>query len=216
MRKNVALALCLSALFAGVLFSSLRILDLTNRVNRLEQARPAELPDRPVLSGKSRPASPPDGSLHKVLRVIDGDTVVIATETGSIRLRVIGIDTPETVHPSRPVEPFGPQATARAKSLLSGKTVRIQYDPDPKHDRWDKYGRLLAYLDLPDGRDYGLVMVSEGLAKCYRKFSFCRVSRYVAAEEKATIEKLGLWQRTMDPPPRMRRAGQPTGISEDH
>jgi micrococcal nuclease len=74
--------------------------------------------------------------------VVDGDTLRIGTDNAPIKVRVIGIDTPETMYPGRPVEAFGPEATERAREVLDGRKVRIHYDPDPGHDTWDKYGRL--------------------------------------------------------------------------
>jgi micrococcal nuclease len=137
--------------------------------------------------------APPDGGHVEVLDVIDGNTVVAGTSTSHVKVRVIGIDTPETVHPDKAVEPFGPEATARARELLLGRTVCIQYDPDPAHDRWDKYGRLLAYVQLPDGRDFGQVIVEEGLGRAYTKFPFSRQVQYVQVEATARENAIGLW-----------------------
>ncbi|MCK4624373.1 MAG: thermonuclease family protein [Phycisphaerae bacterium] len=203
MRKNIALVLCLSLLTAGVLFSSFRVIILSERVRELEQARhieptpkpqeqPAPLQKQP-LSVKQRIA-PPDNSLHKVIAVTDGDTIQIDTDTGPLKVRIVGIDTPETVHPFKPVQPFGPEASARAKELLQDKTVKIQYDPDPKHGKWGTYKRLLVYIELPDGRDFGLVMISEGLARAYPKYPFSRVEEYLEVEQKAKVSKAGIWQ----------------------
>ena len=114
-------------------------------------------------------------------------------------IRVIGIDTPETVHPLKPIEPGGPEASQRARELLEGHTVVIHYDPDPNHGKWDKYARLLAYLDLPDGRDFGLLMIQEGLARAYPKYPFSRQQAYLEAEEIAQQNKVGLWVGQADP-----------------
>ncbi|MBA7615444.1 hypothetical protein ES703_22725 [subsurface metagenome] len=133
--------------------------------------------------------APPDASKHKVLNIIDGDTIDIETTTGFLRVRIIGIDTPETVHPGEPVEPGGPEATARARQLLGGKTITIHYDPNPDHGLWGKYGRLLTYLELPDGRDYSLVMIQEGFSKAYIKYPFSRQAAYLRAEQKTRQPK---------------------------
>ena len=184
--KKVIFSLCGSALLATTLFNSLRVAALSRQVQGLEDSQRAvesEAFYSPATPFVTRQA-PDDASAHKVLRVVDGDTVEIETETGPLKVRVIGIDTPETVHPSKPIEPGGPEATARAKELLEGQTVILQYDPDPKRDRWDVYRRLLAYLELPDGRDFGLVMVMEGHAAVYTKYPFSRQDSYLKAAQQ--------------------------------
>lgn len=193
--KKVILALCGSVLVAATLFNTLRLTTLSRQVQGLQDAIRVPAPD--VVYEPSAPTagrqSPADGTAHKVLRVVDGDTAEIDTYTGPLKIRVIGIDTPETVHPSKPVEQGGPEATARARELLEGQTVVIHYDPDPKHDRWDKYGRLLVYLELPDGRDFGLAMVTEGHAIVYTKYPFSRQASYLESApenvgELSTVE----------------------------
>ena len=79
-----------------------------------------------------------------VERVVDGDTIVVR---GVGRVRLIGVDTPETVDPRRPVEFFGREASAFTKRLLEGQRVRLEYD----WERADRYGRTLAYVYLRDG-----------------------------------------------------------------
>ena len=195
MLKRVLLALCLACLAAGVIFSVARVTLLTERVRRLETAQEEQSSEpfaRPARTSELRLA-PPDNALYEVLEVVDGDTLAIDTETGPLKVRVIGIDTPETVHPFEPIEPFGPEASERAKQLLEGKKVKIEYDPDPTHDTWGKYGRLLAYIQLPDGRDFGLVMIEEGMAKAYPKYPFSRQEKYLQAEQDAVNAKIGLW-----------------------
>lgn len=185
-----------------VVFALRQVTMLTSRVKRLETATSQrdKAPPRVLWEkrSKSRSASrfaPPDKSFHKVLRVVDGDTLVIATKHRPIKVRVIGIDSPETVSPTKPVEPFGPEASARAKQLLENKTVRIYYDPDPTHDRWGKYGRLLAYIKLPDKRDFGLILITEGLARSYPRYPFSRQRKYARAEKKAKRKKVGMWEK---------------------
>ena len=81
---------------------------------------------------------------YLVKRVVDGDTIVL--DTGD-KVRLIGVDTPETVHPNKPVEFFGKEASAFTKALCEGKKVRLEYD----WQKEDKYHRLLAYVYLEDG-----------------------------------------------------------------
>jgi len=96
-------------------------------------------------------------ALHHVERVVDGDTFVL---TGGERVRLIGIDTPETVHPKKPVEPFGPEASSFTKKMLEGRDVRLEFDVQER----DKYGRLLAYVYLEDGTFVNAELVKSGFA----------------------------------------------------
>lgn len=93
-------------------------------------------------------------------RVVDGDTVVLQDST---RVRLIGIDTPETVDPRRPVECFGAEASARAKELLPrGTRVRLEYDVE----RTDRYGRTLAYVYRADDDLFiNIVLARDGFAE---------------------------------------------------
>src|SRR3712207_6257579 len=84
-----------------------------------------------------------------VQKGVDGDTVDLSDGR---RVRVLGIDTPETVDPDKPVECWGPEATAFAEATLLGKAVTVT--GDPTQDAVDGYGRTLAYLTLPTGEDY--------------------------------------------------------------
>jgi hypothetical protein len=93
-----------------------------------------------------------NGRLLVVTQVVDGDTVhVNDLDGGDLTVRVLGIDTPEIKDPRKSVGCFGPEASAWATSLLTGKQVTVR--TDPTQDTRDKYGRLLGYLTLPDGTD---------------------------------------------------------------
>jgi len=199
--KKILLVLSLAAITALVMFAVLRVMALTSRVRTLENvlySRQQTPPPQATDSAQLK-AAPPDGSEQKVLNVIDGDTITIETADGSLPVRIIGIDTPETVHPFKPIESGGEEASGKAKELLEGQTVTIHYDPDPKHGKWDKYQRLLAYLALPDGRDFGLVMIQEGFAKAYPNYPFSRQELYLETEEIARQNKVGVWAVQKDP-----------------
>lgn len=148
------------------------------------------------------PAAPaPAPGVYPVDRVVDGDTVRIRRGGKSVALRLIGGDTPETVHPTKPVQCYGHEASAEAKRMLTGKKVRVVYDPtqgNPTGDgrRVDKYGRDLVYLELPDGRDFMEHMIEQGYAEEYRYDSdYQRMPQYRAAEERAAENGRGLWGR---------------------
>ena len=77
-----------------------------------------------------------------VAHVVDGDTLVVAVDGWTRRVRLLGVDTPETVHPDKGVEPYGPEASAFTKRELTGRRVWLEYDAAPL----DKYQRHLAYV----------------------------------------------------------------------
>lgn len=131
-------------------------------------------------------------SATTVVKVIDGDTLEVLIDGKKEKVRVIGINTPETVDPRRPVECFGKEASNHAKSLLSGQTVTLE--SDPTQDNKDKYGRLLRYVNLPDGTDFGLTMISEGYAYEYTyEVPYKYQTQYKKAQLEAEKGEKGLW-----------------------
>src|SRR4051812_48013258 len=113
------------------------------------------------------PAPPPDAFAARVLRVVDGDTLLATPAGGSgvVRVRVIGIDTPETVKPGTPVRCYGPQASAFTKHLLpAGTVVHAAHEPGGDVDR---FGRQLWDVWLPDGRFLESVLAAAGTARAY-------------------------------------------------
>src|SRR5829696_8901909 len=102
----------------------------------------------------------PAAATARVLRVVDGDTIEIALDGRGEDLRLIGVDTPETVKPGTPVQCFGPRASAFTHSLLEGRTVRVVFGKE----RRDVYGRLLGYVSLGD-RMVNAMLVRRGLAR---------------------------------------------------
>jgi micrococcal nuclease len=107
------------------------------------------------------PAVPADAIAAKVERVVDGDTFMAAIAGRNERIRLIGVDTPETVDPDRPVQPYGKEASNFAKHMLNGRTVRLVGDVEAR----DRYGRLLAYVWLPDGTFWNALLAAEGYAQ---------------------------------------------------
>jgi micrococcal nuclease len=95
----------------------------------------------------------------RVVRVVDGDTVILAGLGSS---RIVGVDTPETVKPDTPVQCFGPRASAFSKHVLvAAGRVRYRVALEPV----DAYGRSLVYLWLPDGRFFNAMLIRRGLAR---------------------------------------------------
>ena len=121
-----------------------------------------------------------------VERVVDGDTIVVR---GVGHVRLIGVDTPETVRPGRPVELFGREASAFTKRLLEGRRVRLEYD----RDRTDRYGRTLAYVHLADGTFANAEIIRQGYGHAYTRFPFRHLDRFRQLERQARAAGRGLW-----------------------
>lgn len=138
---------------------------------------------------------PAQGDDSAVVRVIDGDTIEV---TGGTRVRLIGVDTPETVEPGRPVECFGPEATRYANELLpAGTRVRLSYDVQ----RQDSFGRTLAYVyKLSDGVFVNLAMARNGFAQQDTvPPNVAHAEEFRAAAASARSASLGLWQACLSP-----------------
>lgn len=124
------------------------------------------------------------------MNVVDGDTMDIQFENGKEeRVRLVLVDTPETKHPTKPVQPFGPEASAFTKEMLAGKNVQVELDVQER----DQYGRILAYVYI-DGKMFNELLLEKGLA---RVAVFPPNTRYVdefyAIQKKAQEAKLGIW-----------------------
>jgi micrococcal nuclease len=105
------------------------------------------------------------------------------------KVRILGIDTPETVDPRKTVQCFGKEASVRMKELVQGKTIVLI--KDPAQDK-DVYGRLLRYIDL-NGVDIGAQMIAEGYAYSYKKYPQPRLEEYNKLEVQAREAGKGLW-----------------------
>ena len=127
-----------------------------------------------------------------VERVIDGDTIRVRFEGKSYTVRLMGVDTPETKHPTKAVQYFGREASAFTKAALEGKTVLLA--KDRTGDTVDRYGRLLRYV-LLDGDNFNARLIREGYAHAYRRFPFSKRAEFIQLEEQARRRGIGLWNR---------------------
>lgn len=118
--------------------------------------------------------------------VIDGDTIVL---DGNEIVRLIGIDTPETKDPRKPVQYYGREAYEFTKRLVEGKKVRLIYDLNKK----DKYGRTLAYVYLENGTFLNAEVVKQGYGFAYRYFLFKYFDEFKQYEREARANEIGLW-----------------------
>jgi micrococcal nuclease len=159
------------------------------------------VPSVPSVPSPARVAPPPSqapATTAPVLRVVDGDTVVLALDGRPVHVRLIGVDTPETVHPRKPVERFGREAAAFLRALIEGKDVRVTYEDGPS--RLDRYGRTLAYLHLePGGLFVNREIIARGYGFAYTKYPFRHMDDFRAAERAAREAPRGLWGPGPDP-----------------
>jgi len=129
--------------------------------------------------------------LYSVTNFIDGDTIAVDMNGSSETIRMIGVDTPETHRPNTPVQCFGPQAAEYTKQLIGKNRVRLQADPlDTNRDR---YGRLLRYVYLPDGRLLERELIANGYGFAYTSFPFTKSDEFEMLETQAKTTKKGLW-----------------------
>ncbi|WP_176560089.1 thermonuclease family protein [Brevibacillus dissolubilis] len=143
-----------------------------------------------MLAACSTPANQPSDNgemTATVEKVTDGDTFQLSTGE---RVRLIGVDTPETVKPNHPVEPYGKEASKYTKGLLTGQTVTLRFDAEP----YDKYKRLLAYAYLEDGTFVNEKLVREGYARIMTiPPNVAFADTFLEAEREAREQNRGLW-----------------------
>lgn len=148
----------------------------------------------PPVSATSAAISP-RGDLQgpfQVSRVVDGDTIHVETSQGDLKVRLIGIDTPETVDPNRPDGCFGTEASAEAKRLLDGTSVYLELDPS--QGETDRFGRTLAFVWMTPLEMFNLYMLQGGFATEYtydKPYAYQR--EFLAAQEQAQEARAGLW-----------------------
>jgi endonuclease YncB( thermonuclease family) len=123
----------------------------------------------------------------KVDRVVDGDTLIVGGE----RVRLVGVDAPESVHPQKPVQHFAKEATEFARQRAQGKQVRLE--PSGDLVTRDRHGRRLAYVWLPDGLLLNLEIIRQGYGFAFSKFPFARMEEFRAAEREARTAGRGMW-----------------------
>jgi micrococcal nuclease len=133
--------------------------------------------------------------VFRVARVVDGDTVDLDVADGNhrfTRVRLWGVDTPEVAIGGRPPMHFGPEASAYAKTVLQGQSVRVTL---LRGRHRDKYGRLLGYLRLADDDvTFNERLVSTGHGYADWRFEHPHKERFLKAERLARRSRIGLWR----------------------
>lgn len=136
-----------------------------------------------------------DDRIFKVVQVIDGDTLDIDVADGSkssTRIRLWGVDTPEVGGAGQQAMYYGAQASAFAREKLAGQTVRILLEP--QQETRGRYGRLLAYVYLPDGAMFNEMLLVGGYAYADPRFKHVYRERFTQLEKQARRQEAGLWQ----------------------
>lgn len=141
-----------------------------------------------LVEHDAAPSSESAPETFRVQRVVDGDTIVLVDRDE--RVRLIGANTPETVKPNWPVEPWGPEASAFTKEFLASGEVRLEFDGD----RRDKYGRLLALVWVGD-RMLNEELIRAGLARAEVRYHYSAAmkARFRHAEAEARTARRGIW-----------------------
>lgn len=145
-----------------------------------------QIPEKVVAKVKT------SSTVFSVVRVIDGDTIVVEVGDTEEKVRLIGVDTPETVDPRKKVQCFGKEASSKMKEILTGQNVELI--SDQTQDDRDKYGRLLRYVYLEDGTFVNKLLIQEGFAHEYTyRLPYKFQKEFKEAEVFARTNSLGLW-----------------------
>ncbi|HEY8346960.1 MAG TPA: thermonuclease family protein [Symbiobacteriaceae bacterium] len=144
---------------------------------------------------ESTSPDPSQGITVPVVAVVDGDTIKVFIDGRTETVRLIGVDTPETVHPEKGVEPYGPEASAYTKQRLSGQQVRLEFDVQER----DHYGRLLAYVWLGNEM-FNATLLREGYARLLTVPPNVKyVEQFTALQREAQEQGRGLWGLPEEP-----------------
>ena len=131
---------------------------------------------------------------YSVVRVVDGDTIVVDDKGKDVKVRLVGVDTPETVHPTKPVEHYGKEASRFTTNLLKGEKVYLVGEPLP--GALDRYGRTLAYVyRVPDGLFVNAEIIRQGYGHAYTQIPSKYMQEFKQLEQFARKAEKGLWVR---------------------
>ena len=128
---------------------------------------------------------------YNVAYITDGDTFAVNMDGRTEKVRLIGVDTPETVKPNSPQECYGKIASDFTKHTLTDQTVRLE--ADPINQNRDRYNRLLRYAYLENGSLFNAKLISEGYAFAYLSFPFSKSEEFRQLQAKAREDGVGLW-----------------------
>lgn len=128
---------------------------------------------------------------YTVATFYDGDTFGILMNGKEEKIRLIGVDTPETHHPDIAAQCFGEKASNFTKELVGSQRIRLE--ADPMGTNRDRYDRLLRYAYLPDGRLVNAEIIKQGYGFAYTSFPFTKIDEFKSYQDTAQAAKIGLW-----------------------
>lgn len=146
----------------------------------------AALQDKPEIIPTSLQAG-----YYRVTQFEDGDTITVDMAGQPEKVRFIGVDTPETKDPRKPVQCFGRAAAEFTKQTIGNSPVKLE--ADPTNTNRDRYNRLLRYVYLPDGQLVNLEIIKQGYGFAYVSFPFEKMEQFRAAQTEAREANRGLW-----------------------
>jgi len=175
------ISLAFNAIFLYTILQNSTATNPTENVSDLEEIQQDEEASVTYESGISYP----------LMRIVDGDTIIIGFNNSTEYVRLIGIDSPEPNDPGGP-QCYANESTAHLQELARTGIVILHFDES--QGMHDSYGRLLAYVELPDGTDLGKQMLSDGYAREYTyNAEYDRQNGYKTAEGDAVGGEKGLW-----------------------
>jgi micrococcal nuclease len=127
-------------------------------------------------------------------RVVDGDTIIVQGERDRVRVRMIGIDTPESKKAGTPIEAYALQASSYLKALLQDE-LEVCLVEDAVGDKYDTYDRKLSYVFTSEGKDINATMIQGGLAEAYTRYPMERKEEFMGYEQAAREAKIGQWAK---------------------
>lgn len=190
------------------------VLSVFSPTKKQEVASAGTTPTITSALQQSIPTVKTSHQIAAVVKVVDGDTITVSLNGNSETIRIIGINTPETVDPRKTIECFGKEASAKAKEYMSDSNSTVWLEADPTQGDRDKYQRLLRYIFINnDTTDYGKTMIATGYAYEYTYNTPYKYQlAYKQAQKDAESRKLGLWadNACADPPASNQNSNAPT------
>jgi len=196
MKRRASLAGLIFALLLAAASIGLSSPDGTSRPASTKRGAGARTQTRTHRSAKDlpRPRLESRSDVYRVSRVIDGDTFKLDNEE---RVRLLGVDTPETKHPKKPIQYYGPEASAFTKREIEKRLVLLEFDRTFR----DRYGRILAYVfRQPDEFFLNAELIKQGYGCAYTRFPFARRQEFLRYEAEARAAQRGLWAPRPVPP----------------